>query len=278
MNADSIKKTVVRSYGQLAKATQHSLYAKIFGCCDPAENREEVGKKIGYSQTDLTSVPVESNLGVGCGNPSALAKIEEGHVVVDLGSGAGFDAFLVARQVGGTGKVIGIDLSQDMLKLAKKNARKGKYTNVEFIEGDIEHLPLGEGIADCIISNCVINLSLRKDAVFKEAYRVLKFGGRLAISDIVLEKELPAFAQDSVAAHVACVSGAEKLEDYLEHIRKAGFSNIRVENKKAFPLELMMTDPQLKSIAEKIEFTINKEELKDLAAHVISISISAMKA
>ena len=277
MSTDSLKTTVVKSYGQLAKMVQENAVSKIFDCCSPTKTTDQVGEKIGYSQAELQSVPENANLGVGCGNPSALTNILEGQTVIDLGSGAGFDAFLVADKVGIQGKVIGVDLSKDMLDLARRNAKKGDFTMVQFIEGDIENLPLEDGIADHVISNCVINLSLHKEEVFREAFRVLKFGGRLVISDVVLEKELPAFLQDSLAGHIACVSGAEKLDAYLQHIEAAGFVNVTVEQKKQFPVELMLTDPQLKQIAHELEFDLNGDEVEDIAAHVCSVTISADK-
>ena len=157
MDSDSVKQSVVDSYGKLAKATKNVLFSKLFRCCDPTKNANRVGETIGYSKDELKSVPEGSNLGVGCGNPSALAKIKKGQTVVDLGSGAGFDAFLVSPIVGYSGKVIGVELSEDMLSLARKNANKGNYTNVTFIKGDIEDLPIDDNIADHIISNCVIS-------------------------------------------------------------------------------------------------------------------------
>ncbi len=232
---------------------------------------------IGYSKDELARVPEKSNLGIGCGNPSASAQIREGETVVDLGSGAGFDAFIVAHIVKKTGKVIGVDLSDDMLDLARRNAKKGDYEHVEFVKGDIEDLPLPDEIADHVISNCVINLCPNKDKVYKEAFRVLKKGGRLSLSDIVLEKELPDFIKNSLAGHIACVSGAEKIDDYLNYVKNAGFSNIKIESKSSFPLELMLADPQIAEIARAMNFTVDSEEAKDIASRVISISISAIK-
>jgi len=277
MNTSSVKKSVVDSYGKLAKAAGGNFLSKLFSCCNPANLANEIGEKIGYSKTELQSVPEGANLGVGCGNPSALAKIEQGQTVVDLGSGAGFDAFLAAPLVAGKGKIIGIDLSDDMLALARKNVKKGGYENVDFIKGDIEDLPLESEIADHIISNCVINLSLNKGAVYQEAYRVLKPGGRLSISDIVLEKELPDFVKNSLAGHIACVAGAEKLEDYLQYVKDAGFKDIKIETKTTFPLELILSDPIVKQFAKQMNFDLNSKEAKDIASRVTSISLSAKK-
>ena len=277
MTTSSIKKSVIDTYSKLAKSTHKGIKAKLFGCCDPPNHAHVIAEKIGYSHAELTTVPEGSNLGVGCGNPSALAHIQSGETVVDLGSGAGFDAFLVAPIVGETGTVIGVDLSDEMLKLARRNASQGSYTQVQFVKGDIEALPLEEGCADHVISNCVINLSFHKAKVYREAYRVLKKGGRLAISDIVLERELPAFIQNSLAGHVACVSGAEKLETYLQYVANAGFTDIQVEKKTPFPLELMLADPQIQQLAQEMGYDIHSDEARDLASRVVSISLSARK-
>jgi len=277
MDTTTVKKSVIESYGKLAKSTSSGLFSKLFACCSPTDNANKVGELIGYSKEELDTVPEGSNLGVGCGNPSAFAKIKQGETVVDLGSGAGFDAFIVAPIVGESGKVIGVDLSDEMLKLANKNAKKGSYSNVEFVKGDIEELPLATNMADHIISNCVINLSLNKGAVYSEAYRVLKPGGKLSISDIVLERELPDFVKNSLAGHIACVSGAEKLEDYLQYVKDAGFKEITVASKTEFPLEFMLTDPQVQRLAKELNFDLNSEQAKDIASRVTSISLSAIK-
>lgn len=274
---NSVKKSVVESYGKLAKSTQKGLFSKLFACCDPVNTANQIGKAIGYSSAELQSVPEGSNLGVSCGNPSAFAKIKNGETVIDLGSGAGFDAFIVSPIVGETGKVIGVDLSDDMLELARLNIKKGDFTNVTFIKGDIEALPIADQVADHVISNCVINLSLNKGDVYKEAFRVLKKGGQLSISDIVLEKELPDFIKHSLSGHIACVSGAEKLEDYLQYVADAGFQEITIETKANFPLELMLGDPQIKALAKEMNFDLNSAEATDIASRVSSISLSARK-
>jgi len=277
MDTNSVKQSVINSYSSLAKTKKGGLLSSLFACCDPTKHANEIADNIGYSKEVLEAVPKDANLGVGCGNPSALTKINLGETVIDLGSGAGFDAFIVSKMVGNEGKVIGVDLSEDMLQLANKNAKKGNYENIEFVKGDIEALPLEDQIADHIISNCVINLSLNKDKVYSEAYRVLRQGGKLSVSDIVLEKELPDFVKNSLAGHVACVSGAEKLEDYLNYLKDAGFSDIKVESKSKFPLELMLTDPQIMKIAKQMNFGLDSEEAKDIASRVTSVSIIATK-
>jgi len=277
MDRNLVKESVVESYGKLAKSTKDQLFSKLFGCCHPTDTANKVGEVIGYTKEELISVPENSNLGVGCGNPSAMAGIKKGETVIDLGSGAGFDAFIVSRIVGEAGKVIGIDLSDEMLDLARSNAKKGNYKNVEFIKGDIEQLPLEEALGDQIISNCVINLSLNKGDVYREAYRVLKKGGKIAISDIVLETELSNFIRESIAAHIACVSGAEKLEDYIKYIKDAGFKDIKIESKTTFPLELMLADPQVQKLSKEMNFNLDSVEAKDIASRVKSISLTARK-
>jgi len=277
MEASELKRSVVDSYGKLANARGNGLLSKLFACCNSGDLSNQVAKTIGYSEEQLAQVPQDSNLGVGCGNPSALGMINEGETVVDLGSGAGFDAFIVAHIVGESGKVIGVDLSEDMLSLARKNASQGNYEHVKFKKGDIEDLPLGNEIADHVISNCVINLSLKKGVVYKEAYRVLKEGGKLSISDVVLEKALPDFVTDSLAGHIACVSGAEPVEDYIQYVKDAGFKNVVIESKSKLPLELILSDPQVRIVAKRMNFDLSSEEAKDLASRVSSISLSAIK-
>lgn len=273
----TIKDSVIESYGKLAKSVNKNPFSKLFACCDPTEVATQVGEKIGYSQEEMSAVPESANLGVGCGNPAAFSNIKEGDTVVDLGSGAGFDAFLASPIVGERGKVIGIDLSDEMLALANKNIKKGNYSNVSFVKGDIEDIPLEDEICDHIISNCVINLSLNKGAVYREAYRILKPGGMLAISDIVLEKELPEAIKNSLAGHIACVSGAENIEDYLQYVTDAGFKEVRIEGKRPFPLEIMLSDPQVIQLAQQLNFDLGSEEARDLASRVSSISLRAKK-
>lgn len=277
METNGVKQAVVESYGKLAKEKKGSLLCNMFACGDGGSNARQVGKLIGYSQEELDAVPENANLGIGCGNPNALAKVQKGETVVDLGSGAGFDAFLVSREVGEEGKVIGIDLADDMLALARTNAAKAQYTNTEFVKGDIEDIPLQDRVADHVISNCVINLSQHKQQVFHEAYRVLKDGGRLSISDIVLKKELPWYIQNSLLGRIACVSGAEKLENYFTYLHEAGFQDIKVESKAVFPLELMMTDPQVKKLAKSMSFILSQKKIEEMASRVVSVSLTARK-
>jgi SAM-dependent methyltransferase len=189
---------------------------------------------MGYSAQELESVPEGANLGLGCGNPLALASIEAGDTVLDLGSGAGFDCFLAARRVGPDGRVIGVDMTPDMLDRARDNAEREGYANVEFRLGEIENLPVADSSVDLVISNCVINLSTRKERVFAEAFRTLKPGGRLMVSDIVLERELPSEIRVSLSAYTCCVAGAILKSDYLALVSDAGFADIEVHEQSVF--------------------------------------------
>jgi len=214
-------------------------------------------------------------LGIGCGNPTALASVKKGETILDLGSGAGFDCFLASRETGETGKVIGVDITPEMVAQAKKNAKKGNYKNVEFKVGEIENLPVESESIDLIISNCVINLSNQKEQVFKEAFRVAKPNGRIMISDIILLNDLPDYVKNSVEGHIACLAGAVRKEDYINAITKAGFKEISIDKEAKFPIELMLNDP----IAEKIvrENNLTEKEISAIANSIASVSISAKK-
>ncbi|NOT36630.1 MAG: arsenite methyltransferase [Saprospiraceae bacterium] len=276
MDNNQIQKNVKSAYADIVRRnTKKSILPGIFQCCNPKEIATAIGKKIGYSEEDLKNVPEDSNLGIGCGNPTALASIKKGETILDLGSGAGFDCFLASRETGETGKVIGVDITPEMVTQAKKNAEKANYKNVEFKVGEIENLPVENNSIDLIISNCVINLSNQKEQVFKEAYRVLKPTGRIMISDIILLNDLPDYVKNSVAGHIACLAGAVRKEDYIQAIEKAGFTDISIDKQAAFPIELMMNDP----IAEKIvrENNLSEKEIKDITNSIASISIRAKK-
>jgi SAM-dependent methyltransferase len=194
---------------------------------------------VGYSAEELQEIPEEARMGLGCGNPTALASLKEGEVVLDLGAGGGIDCFLAAVTVGKTGKVIGVDMTPEMLHRGRDNARKGGYDNVEFRLGEIENLPIADGTVDAVISNCVINLSPDKARVFGEAYRALKPGGRVMVSDIVLTRELPEDVRNSLAAYAGCVAGASPKGDYLTTITKAGFENTEIVSEQSFGLDEM---------------------------------------
>ncbi|MBK7478091.1 MAG: arsenite methyltransferase [Haliscomenobacter sp.] len=276
MDNEQIQKNVKSSYADIVKRnTKKSFLPKIFQCCDPREMASDIGKKIGYSEEELKNVPEDANLGIGCGNPTALASIKKGETILDLGSGAGFDCFLASRETGETGKLIGVDITPEMVAQAKKNAEKGNYTNVEFRIGEIENLPVESNSIDLIISNCVINLSNQKEQVFTEAFRVAKPKGRIMISDIILLNDLPDYVKNSVEGHIACLAGAVRKDDYIHAIAKAGFTEISIDKQAPFPIELMLNDP----IAEKIvrENNLTEKEIKDIANSIASISISAKK-
>lgn len=225
---EEIKKFVKKRYGEIAKAT--------VSCCSTP--LIEAGKKIGYSEEDLRNVPEASNMGLGCGNPVALASLKEGEVVLDLGSGGGIDAFLAAKKVGPRGKVIGVDMTEEMIQKARTTASKYGYRNVEFRLGEIEKLPVENSSVDVIISNCVINLSPDKQKVFREAYRVLKPGGRIMISDLVTEGELPEEIKKSFDAWAECVAGALEKNEYLNTVRKAGFQKVKVISESCYDIDV----------------------------------------
>ncbi len=276
MNNEQIQENVKSGYAEIVKRnTKKPFLSNLFQCCDPKQIASDIGKRIGYSEEDLKNVPEDANLGIGCGNPTALASIKKGETILDLGSGAGFDCFLASRETGETGKVIGVDITPEMVLQAQKNAEKGKYKNVAFKIGEIENLPIESSSIDLIISNCVINLSNQKERVFEEAFRVAKPYGRIMISDIILLNDLPDYVKNSVEGHIACLAGAVRKEHYIDAISKAGFTEISIDKQASFPIELMLNDP----IAEKIvrENNLTEKEIKDIANSIASISISAKK-
>jgi len=222
----NIKEIVKKEYGQIAK-TNAECGCGSCGCSSNMTVQKQSGE-MGYSEDEMLGVPEGSNLGLGCGNPLAIASLEEGNVVLDLGSGAGFDSFLAAKKVGDSGKVFGVDMTDEMLDKARENAKKGGFTNVEFKKGDIEDLPIEDNSIDVIISNCVINLAPDKEKVFKEVYRVLKIGGKFMVSDVVLAKPLPEELLNDKDLLIGCVSGAILKDEYLDLLERAGFSDITI--------------------------------------------------
>jgi arsenite methyltransferase len=272
MKDREIKRTVREGYARIAKKAT-SYYASR-RCCG-SDIHEDLSKRIGYSEEELKAVPPESNLGLGCGNPVAMASINEGETVLDLGSGAGFDCFLASHKVGSKGKVIGVDMTSEMVEKARANARMGNYTNIDFRQGELENMPVADNYVDVVISNCVINLVPDKRRVFKEAFRVLKPGGRLSVSDIVLLKELPDFVKKSTEAYIGCLAGAILKESYIEAIRSAGFQNIQIVDESSFPIECLIFD------AEGLGSTgmpkASPEQLMDVEASISSIKVMAVK-
>ena len=248
-------------------------------CCGPTgcdtTTEVDTAKQIGYSDSDLAGPAAAGNLGLGCGNPAAIANLQPGEVVVDLGSGAGFDALLAAERLGNDGRFIGVDMTPEMLTRARINAVNAGYAGtVEFREGLIEELPIASGSVDVIISNCVINLSPDKTAVFREAFRVLKPGGRLAISDILLTEPLPPEVAQSVAALIGCVAGAETEEAYVGYIRDAGFVDIELQRRPVGEMFDFATDDPVIS-ATIADFGV--ERAREIARTVFSYTIAATK-
>ena len=270
-----IKKLVREGYAKIA-VEESSCCAPKTSCCSETEAAERISKKIGYSDEEINAVPDGANLGLGCGNPTATASLKKGETVLDLGSGAGFDCFLAAEKVGSSGKVIGVDMTPEMIDKARNNARKSNYGNVEFRLGEIEHLPAGDNSVDVVISNCVINLSPDKKSVFNEAFRVLKPGGRLMVSDIVLLQKIPEPLRTSVAAYVGCVAGASLKNEYLEMIKSAGFEEVTVIEEKSAVSDTILKDPVIENITR--ELSLSPEELQKQAAQSVrSISVSGIK-
>jgi SAM-dependent methyltransferase len=272
MKKNEIRKTVRESYAKVAK--RGSCCAPQQSCCG-TDTAAAVGKRIGYSEEELKSVPDGSNLGLGCGNPVALASLKEGETVLDLGSGAGFDCFLAAKKVGKSGRIIGVDMTPEMLEKARENAGKTDHDNVEFRLGEIEHLPAADNLVDVVISNCVINLSIDKKQVFKEAFRVLKPGGRLMVSDLVLYKKLPDFVKESKKAYAGCVAGALLKDDYLQAVKAAGFTDVKILDEKTYAADIAITEEGMKEAAETVGCSC--EEIKDLQNSIASISVYGIK-
>ncbi|PIV39037.1 MAG: arsenite S-adenosylmethyltransferase [Candidatus Omnitrophica bacterium CG02_land_8_20_14_3_00__42_8] len=257
MMKKDIKKIVKEGYAKIAK--KGNSCCSPGSCCSSSGDTRNISKSVGYSDDEMSAVPDGANSGLGCGNPVAIASLEEGNVVLDLGSGAGFDAFLAAKKVGKTGRVIGVDMTPEMLEKAWTNAKKGGFENVEFRSGEIEKLPVEDSMINVIISNCVINLSPDKETVFKEAFRVLKSGGRLMVSDLVLAKDLPKQIKESVEAYVGCLAGAIKKDEYLRFIEKAGFKDIKIVSEASYPIDAMF------------------DGFKDAKDAIVSIKVSAVK-
>ena len=274
MKKEDVKKAVREGYAQVAKQGS-SCCTPSSSCCSTPSLAKDISKAIGYSDEEMQAVPEGANLGLGCGNPVALASLKEGEIVFDLGSGAGFDCFLAANAVGKSGRVIGVDMTPEMLEKARENARKGNYQNVEFRLGEIENLPAADNSADAIISNCVINLSPDKERVFQEAFRVLKPGGRLMVSDIVLLKELPAAIKNSIAAYIGCLAGATMKATYVEAIKKAGFKEVNIINEAPFPIDCMANDPIAQALTN--DLNVPQEKLSKVGNSVRSIKVHAIK-
>ncbi len=274
MNKEETKKIVREGYAKVA-AQKSSCCGPVSSCGSTADASNNISKKIGYTDEELKAVPEGANLGLGCGNPVAIASLKEGETVLDLGSGPGFDCFLAAEKVGENGKVIGVDMTPEMLEKARENAAKGNYSNVDFRLGEIENLPVADNSVDVVISNCVINLSPDKESVFKETFRVLKPGGRIMISDVVLSKELPDFVKNSDEAYVGCISGATLKDEYLKTIENAGFKEVEIVNEISIPVADWVSDPFAASLAENLK-TSTKKARKALGS-AESLKVKAFK-
>ena len=227
---EKIKAEVKKAYSQIATSAKSCGCSP--SCCGSAKiDYKKASLELGYSKEDVNNIPEGSNMGLGCGNPQIFASLKKGETVLDLGSGGGFDCFIAANEVGEKGQIIGIDMTPEMINLAQANAKKGHYSNVEFRLGEIEHLPVADSTVDVIISNCVINLSTDKLSVFKEAFRVLKKGGRLAISDVIKTCELPKEVEQKIEAYTGCISGASTLDEIKIFLSTAGFNKIQLTPK-----------------------------------------------
>jgi len=264
MDKEKTQKIVRKAYGRVAQEQ------KSCGCCGP--DTAEYAKSIGYTEEELKSVPEESNLALGCGNPTALAELKEGEVVLDLGSGGGFDCFLAASRVGPKGRVIGVDMTPEMIEKATQNAQKNGIKNVEFRLGEIENLPVEDQSVDVVISNCVINLSADKAKVFREIDRVLKPGGRAAISDLALLKELPQKVRESAEAYVNCIAGAILMDEYQKLVENSGLEHVEVKAKgSSLCISPDTTDPLAREILDGLE------EGQALDGYVVSVNVEGRK-
>ncbi len=257
---DQIRSAVREQYGKVAESDISCCDISASCCNAPGVDAKSASRELGYSKTEVNEVPEGANMGLGCGNPQAIASLKRGEIVLDLGSGGGFDCFLAAQEVGETGRVIGVDMTPEMLGKARNNANKGGYKNVEFRLGEIEHLPVADNSVDAIISNCVINLSPEKEQVFKEVFRVLKAGGRLAISDIVARAELPEQVKIDMSFFTGCISGASRITEIEKILKKSGFANIEIRPKN-----------------ESKEFIRNWKPHSDIHNYIVSATIEAVK-
>jgi len=274
MKKEDTKKIVREGYAKVALQNS-SCCGGASSCCGTSDPAQDISMKIGYSEEELKAVPEGANLGLGCGNPVAIASLKEGETVLDLGSGPGLDCFLAAEKVGDTGKVIGVDMTHEMLEKARENADKGNYLNVEFRLGEIENLPVADNSVDVVISNCVINLSPDKERVFEETFRVLKPGGRIMVSDVVLSKELPDFLKNSDEAYIGCISGAPLKDEYLKTIENAGFKEVEIVSEVSIPVDDWISDQVAASYGEKSG--IPSEKVKESLGSASSVKVKAVK-
>ncbi|KPK68006.1 arsenite S-adenosylmethyltransferase [candidate division TA06 bacterium SM23_40] len=274
MKKEEIKKAVREGYARFARQDS-GCCASGDPCCGGPRLAHDISKKIGYSAKELETVPEIANLGLGCGNPVALASLREGEVVLDLGSGAGFDCFLASNKVGENGTVIGVDMTPEMIEKARKIAASSGYRNAEFRLGEIENLPVADNSVDVVISNCVINLSTDKGRVFREVFRVLRPGGRIMVADLVLLKQLPESIRNSIEGYVGCLSGAMMRDAYMATIESAGFRDVEVIEETAFSLDCMLADPQGRAVIEGSGMA--PEAVGEVSSSVVSVKVSGVK-
>lgn len=266
MNKEETREVVREAYGKIARSQQSC------GCGPCGPDATEFAESIGYSEEELKTIPAEANLALSCGNPTALANLKNGEVVLDLGSGAGFDCFVAASKVAPDGKVIGVDMTPEMVEKARDIVRKNGVENVEFRLGEIESLPVEDNSVDVVISNCVVNLSADKPRVFQEVYRVLKPGGKIAISDIALLKELPKKIRESLEAYVGCVGGAILIDEYKKIVEASGLKEVRISIKGSSAcIDPTTKDPMGKAILDSLE------ESESLEGYVVSVYVEGYK-
>lgn len=276
MDEVDIKQAVRDRYaGHSARAESCCTPTKSSTCCGGNTESATIRSGLGYDAEELQSIPDGADLGLGCGNPLALLELKEGETVVDLGSGGGIDCFLAAKRVGPTGRVIGVDMTPEMIDRARRNAVSSGVTNVEFRLGEIEHLPVEDESVDAIISNCVVNLVPDKAQVFRDAFRVLRPGGRLSVSDIVVLGDIPLAIRDSAEAYVSCLAGAVRRDHYLELIEEAGFGDIQVTESKSFSIDDVAAQDLVQEFARQTGATA--EELASAAALFQSVRVQARK-
>jgi arsenite methyltransferase len=271
MKEKEIKQAVREGYARLAKQVNEysSSGSNCFGVPD------EICKMLGYTEEEIQAAPPGSNLGLGCGNPVAMASLKEGEIVLDMGSGAGFDCFIASMRVGLSGKVIGVDMTTEMVDRARANARKAGFANIDFRQGELENMPVADNYVDVVISNCVINLVPNKKLTFKEAYRVLRPGGRLAFTDLILLKDLPEFVKTSTGAYIGCLAGAIFKEEYIDLMRSAGFEELTVVSDCTFPIEILVSDCGGQAIVDIPE--LSSWQLRQIKSSISSIKVSAIK-
>lgn len=277
---ESIHKTVREAYAARVESGGCGCGCGSRPEAPSSESHKNAALRMGYKAEEVEGVPEGANLGLGCGAPLQHGRPQEGETVLDLGSGAGFDAFLSARLVGPEGRVIGVDMTPEMVAKARENAAKAQVENVEFRQGYIEDLPVDSDSVDLVISNCVINLSPDKRAVFNETFRVLRPGGRIAVSDIVLTTQLPQAIANSLAAYVGCVAGASLLDDYLSMLKDSGFEQVEVVESRPAVDALPEDDPVVKGVLEKFEAASVAELtpiLRNIAETVRSAKVTAIK-